>query len=328
VTFPRPLGAVLLCAGAILVADSARADSEDQAAAETLFADGRRLLAEGNIPEACRKFSESYRLDHAGGSLLNLALCHEKQGKVASAWAEYREAATLARRGGRTDREQIASESAEALEPRLPKLVVVVPAAVHAEGVQVTRNGTLLQPGSWGTALPVDPGEVRVEARAPGRKPWKTKLSMAEGQSASVTIPPLAVDEAALRARAPGFWTPRKTLASVEGVMGLAGIGVGAFLGVAALSSKQEASAACPTKDGEVRCTVEGSSDSHRAVTQAWASNIAFAVGGLALATGVVLFATDRPASSAHHERPPREDRPRLEGLSLGLGGASLRVRW
>src|SRR5215471_2500246 len=66
-------------------------------AAEALFQEGRRLLSEGQTDEACARFAGSFAIEASSGTLLNLASCHEKQDKTATAWAEYRAAARLAR---------------------------------------------------------------------------------------------------------------------------------------------------------------------------------------------------------------------------------------
>ena len=44
------------------------------------------------------------------GTLLNLATCHEKLGRTASAWGEFKEAATLAEKRGEKDRATFANE--------------------------------------------------------------------------------------------------------------------------------------------------------------------------------------------------------------------------
>src|SRR5258706_7717246 len=84
----------------LCVVEDARADI---ASAEALFREGRELLAAGKVAEACLKFGESQRQDPSPGTLLNLAACHAKQGKAASAWAEYLAAKRAALTANRSD---------------------------------------------------------------------------------------------------------------------------------------------------------------------------------------------------------------------------------
>jgi tetratricopeptide (TPR) repeat protein len=87
--------------------------------ANELFALGKRALSRGDLPAACAHFEESQRLAPRGGTLLNLALCHEQQGKLAEAARELREALAAAQKDGRVDREPIAREHLAAIEKRL-----------------------------------------------------------------------------------------------------------------------------------------------------------------------------------------------------------------
>src|SRR5439155_3292101 len=124
-----PVGlAVILRAGVL----GAQEPTAEVALAEMLYREGRALVVEGKVREACPKFAESYRLDAATGTLLNLASCHEAEGKLASAWLEYSEALNLARRDRRDDRIRFAQEHLSAIEPKLSRLTVVVPPVVEA----------------------------------------------------------------------------------------------------------------------------------------------------------------------------------------------------
>ena len=65
--------------------------------------------AHHSIHEACLKFEESQRLDPSGGTILNLASCHEREGRLARAWSEFSDAATMAIRDGKHEREVLDS---------------------------------------------------------------------------------------------------------------------------------------------------------------------------------------------------------------------------
>ena len=84
-------------AGVIAAAAPVRAQSVE---AEVLFQEGKKLLKEGKIAEACDKLEASDRLESSIGTLLNLADCREKTGQLASAWAAFVKAAQSAKRSG------------------------------------------------------------------------------------------------------------------------------------------------------------------------------------------------------------------------------------
>jgi hypothetical protein len=160
-------------------------------AAEALFQEGRRLMAAGNTTEACARFAESYALETSSGILLNLALCHETEGRTATAWAEYRAAARLARNQGRDDRAAAADTKAAALEPRLARLTVVP--ATPLPGLEVARENGPLSERDLGVAAPIDPGFHEFRASAPGHRGWTATLEIKEGEQRTLEIP--ALDE-------------------------------------------------------------------------------------------------------------------------------------
>jgi len=81
------MGAVktlVLAIGLVLgIAGSAGAQSaQQQAAARTLFEEGKRLLGEGKVEQACGKFEGSLKLSPKLGTRLNVADCYERMGKT------------------------------------------------------------------------------------------------------------------------------------------------------------------------------------------------------------------------------------------------------
>jgi tetratricopeptide (TPR) repeat protein len=95
-----------------------RAESESTDA-EILFREGREAFKKGDYAAACPKFEESQRLDPAIGTLLNLALCEERWGRLADARRHLGE--VLASSDLDEQRRVIATEHAEALDRRAPE---------------------------------------------------------------------------------------------------------------------------------------------------------------------------------------------------------------
>lgn len=293
----------------------AQVASENAAAAESLFREGKALMKDGKYDEACPKLAASNSLDPGAGTLLNLGDCYEKAGKTASAWAGFLEAARLAQKAADKDREAAARERASALEGKLVRLRIEVPAASRVPGLVIERDGAAVAEGTWGSATPVDPGPHRVSATAPGYAPWSTELSAVEaGKTESLAIPalvaaaapppPAAAPPAAAPppAPAPPAASPpvetddgsgARTAGLVVGGLGLVGLIVGSAVGLGA-KSKWE-SADCP---GTVCKTAEDQTNAEDARSLADVATVAFAAGGALLATGAVIYLT-APSSDA-----------------------------
>ena len=158
--------------------------------AEALFSEGRRLMTEGKLAEACPAFAESQRLEPAPGTALNLAECYERSGKVASAWYAFREAEESAFSRGQRERAAYAKKRAAQLGPKLPRLAVVVPGDALTTGLEL-RGRERRRSGRVGHAPSVNPGAHDVRATAPKRKPWATNVELQLGGATSVTVPKL-----------------------------------------------------------------------------------------------------------------------------------------
>ncbi|WP_437805064.1 hypothetical protein [Sorangium sp. So ce1078] len=316
----------------------AQPTAADKALAEGLFQDGKKLMDEGRLQEACPKLAESQRVDPTVGTLLNLAVCHEKEGKTASAWAEFKEASALAASAGQQDRSQFAAKRASELEARLTRLVLEV--AQAAPGMAITLNGKdLSAAAATGSGIPVDPGTATIEARAPGKKPWSQQVALEPGPSAPrVVIPPLADAAAEEQAKAAppappppapvvpqeaakpeGSGGPLRTLGFVAGGVGLAGIGVGAVFGIMAIQKAGDVEVGC---SGNFRCSRADVEANESAQTTAMVSNIAVGAGLVFLGAGVTMVLMSRsPEKPVASERVWLSPSVASDGGRVTLGG-------
>jgi hypothetical protein len=177
------------------ISAAAQPAGAEVALAEVLYQKGRELMAEGKYAEACPKFAESYRLDAATGTLLNLAACHESEKKLATAWTEFTEAGASARRDHRDDRVKFVEEHLAAIEPMLSRLTVTVAPNAEVPDLKVQLDGVVVLAAARGVPAPVDPGEHVVEAQAPGRKSWSQRVRINEqAQNLTVMVPLLDVE--------------------------------------------------------------------------------------------------------------------------------------
>lgn len=282
----------------------ARADqqSENAAQAEALFREARELLKQGKAAEACPKLAASQKLDPGYGTLYNLADCQAQLGQTASAWASYREAADMAKKAGQADREKKATDHAAELEPKLERMKLAVTSP--APGLVVKRDGVALDPATFGVALPIDPGKHVVLASAPGKKSAKVDVdSPGPGKIIDVTVPALE-DLPAIASTTSGGdagtsakdGSTQRFAGIAVGGAGVVGVVLGAIFGASASSKWSDAkNNHCRT---DTLCDSTGVSETSDAKSAATISTIAFIAGGVAIAGGVVLFATaPKPAS-------------------------------
>jgi len=164
-------------------------------------------MAKNEHAKACPMLVESQRLDPGGGTLLNLALCYEGEGKLATAQLALNDAMSQAAKDGRADRETLAREHLAAIAPRVPKLTLL--AAPHPpRGLVLELDGITMSAATSGVPLPVDPGPHEVRLSAPGYATWSATPKLREGESQRVQLPDLA-SAASSDARPP---SPRVTL--------------------------------------------------------------------------------------------------------------------
>ncbi len=301
------------------------------AAAQTLFVEGRRLVAEGRFPEGCAKLEQSDRLDPAAGTQINLADCYEKSGKLASAWILFHEAVVAAQRAERADWAEQARQRAGMLEPRVPKLTVVVDEPLSSlASLELFRNEVRVESSTYGSPVPVDPGTYEIAATAPDHRRWATHVAVEAGTQVVLHVPAL-VEESPVQAgdrsprwvatpaaRPPGdpsIGSTQRTCALALGATALVLAGAGAYAGLSALATNRDAAARCPASP---RCTdpqaIALTDDASRAAT---VSTISLVTSGLIMAVAGSLFFT-----------APVGRRPPPITVSVGGRDVTLAGRW
>ena len=305
----------------------ASAAGRNPAAAQALFEEAQRGVAAGDFEQACPKFKASYELDPAGGTLLNLADCLEKQGRTASAWSAFKDALVVAQRDGRSERVEYAQQHIRALEAKLSYLTVEVPASSSVGQLSVRVDGTPLAAAAWGTALPVDPGEHLLRAEAPGFEPLEQKLTIGgTGAREIFTLPALssARSEAAAPAalEAPPAMAdaeprhPARTWAWITGGVGVAALGVGSYFGVKAFSDWDERNAACVGG-----CTPAAKAAGDDASQAATIATVGVGAGVVLLGAATVLFFYSSDADPRAEVASRFSFVPTDHGASVSWGG-------
>ena len=283
----------------------------DTVLAEALFREGKALMKSGDYTDACPKLAESYRQDAATGTLFALGICLEQVEQLASAWATYQNVIGRAAHDGRRDRAAAAARRATALEPRLSKLTLRVPAEVaRLPGFSLSRDGAPLPKAAWGSAVPLDAGEHRIVAKADGRKEWQQSITIAAAADRkTVEVPQLeALPEPERRATARSSrlgaaplvagasraepagsrasW-PR-WLGLGAGIAGAGGVAVGALFGLRAQSLDRAARA-----NGHcdmTGCDAAGLELNRSARAAGTTANVLFVSGGALALGGLTLF--------------------------------------
>ncbi|MEB2325077.1 MAG: hypothetical protein OZ921_21365 [Sorangiineae bacterium] len=290
---------------------------QDMAAAEALFREGKVLLDRGELEAACTKLAASQELDPSSGTLLNLATCHERQGRTATAWAEFLAAARLAQTQGRPERVAEGKKRAAALEPALSYMVITVTKRVP--GLAIRRDDTELDAGTWGSRIPIDPGPHALVASAAGYDAVELHITIGKSPevktviipelraaaapstptAAPTTTPPAAEKpQTAARTASPALTSsaadadhgaPNHTVAYVVGGLGGAALIAGGIFGGLAMSAYSRAKEECPTK---MNCNEAAMSARDSAATRAMIADVGIGVGVVGLGVASVLYFT------------------------------------
>lgn len=217
---------------------------QEQILAKDLFDKGVRLMDEGKCDdkptdlkkckEARDAFKRAYELTGALGALRNLAYTEKGLGLTASAARDFREVARRAPLDPKPERRkwaEFAKAEADALEPRVPHLIVKMVEKVP--NAKITLDGVPLPEAGWNTPLPIDPGSHSIRAEAAGRLPYEAVATLNENQDKAISVV-LDIDSKPVETSK----ASSKVGPIVMTAVGVVSIGVGLGLGYASMKKR------------------------------------------------------------------------------------------
>jgi tetratricopeptide (TPR) repeat protein len=281
----------LVAAALLAIAAPARADV-DIPRADALFAEAQ-ALKDTNPGAACTKFAASLEYNpQALGTLLNVALCDETFGRVASAVEKYEEALDRATEQNLPEYIAAAEEHLAPLRPLVPHLdVTFVEPPLPGTSLRIDDRIIPIDGSLKLTGIALDPGMRKITVSAPDRLTYETTLQIAPRESQRIQIPVLAT---------PVVTSSRRTVGRVVVVSGAAvltlGVGLG-FLANARYNDQFESSPSVPSAcNAMLQCTDAGQGNVDDARQLGTIGTIVGAVGVTAIAVGAYFWLTgERP---------------------------------
>jgi hypothetical protein len=339
------------CVLAVTMTSAGAAFAGDTATAELLFRQGLDAMKANKFKEACDAFAGSNEAERSVGTEINLGLCNEKQGKLATAWGMYRSAAGYADLQGQKERGDLARAEAAKLEPKLHKLNVTVKPP-QPEGFKMTRNGQTVPNATLGTDVPLDPGDYVIEVDAKGKQHWKQSIKIVAGPGTEKLEIPQLEDAPVDKTLPPpppggGDYTPpqpardgstQRLVGYIAGGAGIVAAGVAVILEVVAVkeSDKSDSNAAAASKINPVAGTPtfdadtlnkkslsDSASSQHRAAKRDETGAIITGIGAVVLiGAGITLILTAPSSkSSASVSKPLLFPIVGRDNAGLGLVG-------
>jgi hypothetical protein len=314
----RPATFTFALLATFAVAVPAAAQSERAAAVER-FDEGRTAMQGGNLEVACSKFAETNRLDPAVGTVFNLANCEEQRGRLATAWALFKDVA--GRMKADDPRLGVAQERISALSPRVPRLVLINDPQAPP-GTRARVDDREIASSSFGLELPVDPGNHRVLVHVPNAPARTVEVTIVDGETLRINLVPAAETPPNVQEDSPGgvpsakehpvtrrriLGLDQKNTALVAGGVGIAGLAVGIIAGVAGLSAQDTGNDNCSSLTRT--CNQRGYDANQRAKAMAAVSSVGFVVGIVGGGAATYLFLTAPGAGTSER------------AASVGIGG-------
>jgi hypothetical protein len=158
------------------------ADEDVKARAQQLFKEGVQAMDKGDTATGCAKLRESLGLFTVANTLFNVAKCDEQEGKLGSALEHWQRGLALI--DAKDKRAPVAKDRIAELEPRAPRMRIVVP--VGQGPTTVVLDGRELEAKALDAPLVMDPGKHVMLIQVEGRKERRHELTLAEKERTEV----------------------------------------------------------------------------------------------------------------------------------------------
>ncbi|MBK9267057.1 MAG: tetratricopeptide repeat protein [Polyangiaceae bacterium] len=230
--------------------------------AEALFHQGIELMESGRYDEACPKLEQSLAGERRSVTILALADCNTKRGRLTAAIKGYEE---YLHEYEKFSSEKQKAHEGYAKEARVQRDVLLLDVAAivlvappgNSTNFEATVDGVKIGNNSLGLPFVVDPGDHTVILRAPGVAAKEIHLHLKKGQSERISVALLNSAASASTRIVPEkqyYWDPPPTLPPNHGLrtggflalgVGTSGLVVGTVALVLAVSAKNESNQYC-----------------------------------------------------------------------------------
>jgi serine/threonine-protein kinase len=169
---------------------------QKRASGDAALRAGQKLLANGKFHEAAEKLAESYRIEPKTGTLLVLANAHEKEGRMATAWAEYKRVLEESTKQGNKKR---AEEARTRVAESYKKIAYVKLDVGQSNATDIQIDGKIIDKSAWDTPQQLDPGPHEVKVGGANNRLKVVAMTLQPGPvTQSLSVPTLtAADEQA-----------------------------------------------------------------------------------------------------------------------------------
>jgi len=256
---------------------------QEKSRAKQEWVRGRQMMARGRFDQAAEHYRKASELHPKAQHTLDLARALEKLGKLLEASQLLHQVVTTSESNA-----GLAQAAAQKLviqvEPRVPWILIEIKGPPRG-AAETTVDGEVVDAS---VEAPLDPGEHTIVVEADGFVPAEKTIELEESahETIKLVLEPLGDSDEGDEVQEDDDGGGSVVPAVIAFGVGVVGIGVGGVFGAMAFSETSEVEERC----GGNKCPPSEAQALDDAKAKGTISTIGFVVGGVGLATGVVLL--------------------------------------